>query len=354
MMDSISMGHHHQYSGAYYTVGGGGQLSRNTNMATSNQQQQQHHQSSFEVWNNFFLSAGIPANVAQDYAITFSQHRIRIDMLKEITKDILLDMGIKAMGDIIAILRQAKSICTQNELKPSGLVKLSAATSTMAHVNHKAPDQSTTTTANNNSGASKQLSQRMPITTNRGSSLNLAPASSSVGGNKIQSRLNLSSGAVIASSSSFANNNDNDNPNRRSTISNSLAKRLKPLPNERKPKLEEKTLTVHYPPTAAIAKAAQRISGGASKVISNQSLSTSKSSSIKSRLGSVSTSTPARHTDGYRSKADLRTISKNTPSASRRHDSSHSRDRLSKSSNNRHAKDKSKSTVFSRLDRSAR
>lgn len=346
-MDSLSIGHH-QYGSGYYTVGGQGK-----NMVSPAQQQQ----SSFEVWNNFFLSAGIPANVAQDYAITFSQHRIRIDMLKEITKDILLDMGIKAMGDIIAILRQAKSICTQNELKPSGMVKAAAASSTIT-LNSKTPATNqtpviTTTNIINNPGATKQLSQRMPITTSRGS-LNLAPASSSSGGNKIQSRLNLSSGAVIASSSSFANNNINEH-SKLSAISSSLAKRLKPAPSERKPNLEEKTLTVHYPHSysSAVVKAAQRIAGTTSKVNNNQ-ISTSKPNSIKSRLGSVnSNSTGSRHTDSYRYKPDLRTISKNTPTAGRRYEPGHSRDRASRGPP-RETNDRPKSTVFSRLDRSSR
>lgn len=70
-------------------------------------------------WKKFFVSAGIPATVASTYADTFADHRIQMDMLKEITKDILIDMGIKAMGDIIAILRQAKSLSLKEDLKIS-------------------------------------------------------------------------------------------------------------------------------------------------------------------------------------------------------------------------------------------
>lgn len=73
--------------------------------------------SSYTEWKKFFVDAGIPPTVASNYAMTFSEHRIQMDMLKEINKEILLDMGIKAMGDIIAILRHAKNIYTKSELK---------------------------------------------------------------------------------------------------------------------------------------------------------------------------------------------------------------------------------------------
>ena len=258
------MGHHH-HGGGYYGGSGNAALGHNKNMTSS---MAPHQQSSYEVWSNFFLSAGIPSNVVHDYAVTFSQHRIRIDMLKEITKDILLEMGIKAMGDIIAILRHAKSICTQDELKTTGMVKqIPASTSMASHIKSSANQSpSVTTITTPNSVTTKHLSQRMPITTNR-SSLNLAPASTSSGpgtGTKIQSRLNMNSGALIASSSSLASAHHISDSNKRSnsSISNSLAKRLRPAPNEAKSNLNlsEKTLTVHYPPLSAIAKAAQRIS----------------------------------------------------------------------------------------------
>lgn len=215
--------------------------------------------SSYPVWSNFFLSAGIPNTVAHEYAVTFSQHRIRIDMLKEITKEILLDMGIKAMGDIIAILRHAKNLCTQDELKGGTKITQPTVTNTMI------PQKQSTV---------NQLAQRTPITTSRnGSSI------SSLVGNKVQSRVNLSSGALKASSNSSTTHINSNNKRFSSTISNSLAKRLKPSVESRN--MPEKTLTVHYPSGSAIAKAQQRVLGKTAKTPAVGSVS------IKSRLGSI-------------------------------------------------------------------
>lgn len=308
-------------------------------------------QSSFEVWNNFFLSAGIPVNVSRDYAVTFSQHRIRIDMLKEITKDILLDMGIKAMGDIIAILRYAKNICTQNELKSSGMVKSITPAQQLINPHITSADDSPTP---------QHISQRMAITTNKTLS-KLAPPTSSLG-NKIQSRLNLSSGAVIASSN---NNGHNDIRHSDSALSSSLAKRLAPAPTERKLdlNLSEKTLTVHYPSRAAIARAAQRISGSSLPSDDISHNTSTQPVSIKSRLGSARTSSGnktesnsgntikirndngiGKHNNG---RSNSRTTDRDFRSRSSRQSDDHeSRGSTSKVQQNHN---RPKSTVFSRL-----
>ncbi|KAI1283836.1 Uncharacterized protein HDE_12576 [Halotydeus destructor] len=61
-------------------------------------------------WVQFFTDAGLPSKFATKYAVTFNEHRIQYDMLKELNKEVLNDMGIKTMGDVIAILRHAKEV----------------------------------------------------------------------------------------------------------------------------------------------------------------------------------------------------------------------------------------------------
>jgi len=72
-------------------------------------------------WVDFFSNAGLPSRFAQKYAVLFEEHRIRTDMLKDLSKEILADMGIKTMGDVIAILRHAKEVAEEdNKVKVLG------------------------------------------------------------------------------------------------------------------------------------------------------------------------------------------------------------------------------------------
>lgn len=70
-------------------------------------------------WTKFFANAGIPSGPAQNYAVIFYDHRIQEDMLPDLTKEILRDIGITVMGDIIAILRHGKEVYAQSEREKS-------------------------------------------------------------------------------------------------------------------------------------------------------------------------------------------------------------------------------------------
>ncbi|XP_035707875.1 uncharacterized protein LOC118435641 [Folsomia candida] len=62
------------------------------------------------MWLKFFQDARIPPHIATKYALTFDEHRMRMDMLLDLNKECLRDLGVVAMGDIISILRHAKEV----------------------------------------------------------------------------------------------------------------------------------------------------------------------------------------------------------------------------------------------------
>lgn len=61
-------------------------------------------------WIKFFLDAGIPSFASSKYATIFYENRIQSNMLMDLDKDILKEMGISVIGDIIAILKHAKDV----------------------------------------------------------------------------------------------------------------------------------------------------------------------------------------------------------------------------------------------------
>lgn len=66
------------------------------------------------LWVKFFQSAGVPAGAAATYAHIFYENRMELDMLTDLNKEYLREMGILPMGDIIAILRHARKVHDQN------------------------------------------------------------------------------------------------------------------------------------------------------------------------------------------------------------------------------------------------
>ncbi|XP_037081251.1 uncharacterized protein C19orf47-like [Pollicipes pollicipes] len=83
-------------------------------------------ESSIKTWLKFFMDASIPAGVATEYAISFSDNRMRLDMLPDLNKDYLRDLNITILGDVIAILKHAKSVSQQEytarKMGPGGRV----------------------------------------------------------------------------------------------------------------------------------------------------------------------------------------------------------------------------------------
>ncbi|KAL3314645.1 hypothetical protein Ciccas_006728 [Cichlidogyrus casuarinus] len=59
-------------------------------------------------WQLFFENAGLPASVAKEYSDIFIQNRITKDILPDLDRDILREMGINAIGDAMSILKQIK------------------------------------------------------------------------------------------------------------------------------------------------------------------------------------------------------------------------------------------------------
>uniref|UniRef100_A0A8C5Q3I9 Chromosome 19 open reading frame 47 n=1 Tax=Leptobrachium leishanense TaxID=445787 RepID=A0A8C5Q3I9_9ANUR len=68
-------------------------------------------------WIGFFKEAGIPAGPAVNYAVAFVDNRIQKNMLLDLNKEIMNELGITAVGDIIAVLKHAKVVHRQEICK---------------------------------------------------------------------------------------------------------------------------------------------------------------------------------------------------------------------------------------------
>ncbi|KAM8986070.1 uncharacterized protein C19orf47 homolog [Ara ararauna] len=68
-------------------------------------------------WIQFFKEAGIPPGPAISYAVMFVDNRIQKNMLMDLTKELMNELGITVVGDIIAILKHAKVVYRQEMCK---------------------------------------------------------------------------------------------------------------------------------------------------------------------------------------------------------------------------------------------
>ncbi|XP_069631100.1 uncharacterized protein C19orf47 homolog isoform X1 [Haliaeetus albicilla] len=68
-------------------------------------------------WIQFFREAGIPPGPAVNYAVMFVDNRIQKNMLMDLNKEIMNELGITVVGDIIAILKHTKIMYRQEMYK---------------------------------------------------------------------------------------------------------------------------------------------------------------------------------------------------------------------------------------------
>lgn len=60
------------------------------------------------IWEKFFEACDLPIKLRKQYADSFVGQRIQPNMLKELDKDMLRELGVNALGDQLAILRYIK------------------------------------------------------------------------------------------------------------------------------------------------------------------------------------------------------------------------------------------------------
>ncbi|XP_016431436.1 uncharacterized protein C19orf47 homolog isoform X4 [Sinocyclocheilus rhinocerous] len=89
-------------------------------------------------WIQFFKDAGIPPGLAVNYAVSFVDNRIQKSMLLDLSKEIMMDLGITVIGDIIAILKHAKHMYRQGMCKMTTEAISSGQTSVQAELRRTA------------------------------------------------------------------------------------------------------------------------------------------------------------------------------------------------------------------------
>lgn len=69
---------------------------------------------SLTFWKKFCIDSGIPLLASTTYATAFADNRLTEDMVPELNKGVLKELGITIIGDIIAILKHA-AVCTRTK-----------------------------------------------------------------------------------------------------------------------------------------------------------------------------------------------------------------------------------------------
>lgn len=66
-------------------------------------------------WTRFFTLAGIPDGIAARYASSFASNRVTREMVPDLDKDTLIDLGITAVGDQMAVLKRVKAVAAMEK-----------------------------------------------------------------------------------------------------------------------------------------------------------------------------------------------------------------------------------------------
>uniref|UniRef100_A0A8D0BC00 Chromosome 19 open reading frame 47 n=1 Tax=Salvator merianae TaxID=96440 RepID=A0A8D0BC00_SALMN len=99
-------------------------------------------------WIQFFKEAGIPPGPAVNYAVMFVDNRIQKNMLMDLNKEIMNELGITVVGDIIAILKHAKVVYRQEMCKAAAESVASSQTTMQSELRRNANSAATRMIAN--------------------------------------------------------------------------------------------------------------------------------------------------------------------------------------------------------------
>lgn len=74
-------------------------------------------------WFQFFKNAGIPENICLQYSKLFAEHRIQKSQLIDFNKSLLNEIGITAVGDVLAVLKFAQKEAEKCSYEKLGILE---------------------------------------------------------------------------------------------------------------------------------------------------------------------------------------------------------------------------------------